>query len=174
MFQKYLYPISIAGLTAFIYGINATPKLLICSLFFVASLLLLNGIYQKLGTKKHFQAASIALAINALPLLFSFSWMLPFSLFGAFTAFTISLFVFKKFESNLSISWSLFLGFSSAILVDALIISIWEVSYFGMGMTFAIMGKSVSYKIGYSAFAALSVHLAESVLLKNKKSISKA
>ena len=159
----YHYLAVLAGLTASLCGINAMYKilavhqLLACSFFFVLTLTLMSYIHQMWGFKTYLQAGAIAWVINALYLGYHWSVLDAYSYGALCPALCVHGLFLRQCSRKYMLPVALFLGCVAATLVDNALLMNGLVVHFGLAKAWLILGRSIGYKLGYSAVVALGL-----------------
>ena len=142
-----------------LWGINASPKLIICSLFFIA--FMLTGLFLKeaLGTKKAIKLFAWCLSLNLGLLLFQGKSLHLYSFLPLIAGGYISWVVFEKLPCGFSRSSRILISLLTGIATDGLLIAPWEYLTFGADKLPKIFMKSLGFKSLYAGIASLGITL---------------
>lgn len=142
-----------------LWGINASNKLIICSLFFVA--FLLTGLFAKhtWGFKNAIGLFGLSLGLNLCVLLLQGKSLPLHSVLPLMAGGYVSWAVFDRLPSKVSFGVRLFLSLLLGIVTDGLLIAPWEYLHFGADKLPMIVMKSVGLKVLYAGILSLGIKL---------------
>ena len=157
-------------LSVSLYAINASNKLIICSIFFILSLVMSLKTIEKQGINKGFVLISAAILANLGVMCLWVNNILLYSFLPFIAAVLVSYYIGKTIKGH-AVFRSLFIPLICGIVTDALLIAPWEYCHFGAAKLPMILVKSIAFKSFYAFIAASGVFLfdkfiADKVLIK--------
>lgn len=154
--QQVIWPFIILSVS--LYGINASNKLIICSIFFILSLIFSLKNLKKHVINKGFVIISAAILANLGVMCLLGNDILLYSFLPFTAAVLVSYHIGKKFKEH-AVFMSLFVPVICGIVTDALLIAPWEYFHFGAAKLPMILVKSIAFKSFYAFIAASGVFL---------------